>query len=80
MTKLHPSITDPKRMARRIAELTERVEQLEAQNLRFVNEAIAAVRGEYLEEPQNEEDRAYQRALHDAEQAIRAIIKETGDE
>ena len=57
-----------------------RIEELEDQNLRFVDEAIAAVRGEYLEEPQNEEDLAYQRALDDAEQAIRALIKETGDE
>lgn len=35
MIKPHPSITDPKRMARRIAELTERVEQLEAENERL---------------------------------------------
>jgi len=68
MTKLHPSITDPKRMARRIAELTERVEQLEAA-LRF-----------YADNHENPNDGPWGVNSDDFGSIARLALQETGDD
>jgi hypothetical protein len=57
------------------AALTDHATCLQQMREATLKEALAAVTAEHLEDPQNEEDEAYDRAIVDARQAIGRLLR-----